>query len=422
VEPKKSLSHWDVFAAMFLVAGTCIGGGMLALPVATGVNGFIPSIAIMFTCWLAMTASALLLLEASLWMEEGVHIITMTTRLLGKFSKVVSWVLFLFISYASIVAYTAGGGVQIASFFAHSSLLPVSKDLGALLFLLAFGAAVYMGNRIVGRVNSILFIAMIAAYIALVGMGVDEIKPNLLLTTKWAGAFMALPLLLTSFSFQTMVPSLTPLLHKHKNALRMAIIGGTSVTFVIYALWQMLILGIVPANGPESLAEALVKGEPPTQFIRHHVEGGFVAPIAQFFAFFAIATSFLGIALGLFDFLSDGLKIPKKGFGSVYLALLIVIPSIVFATQFERIFLLALDTTGGYGDTILNGLFPVLMVWIGRYRLGYLGHTCVPGGKPVLVLIFCFFFFVLLMEILAHTGQITSIYNANDLYQPDYKG
>ncbi|WP_213106027.1 aromatic amino acid transport family protein [Candidatus Protochlamydia amoebophila] len=30
------------------------------------------------------------------------------------------------------------------------------------------------------------------------------------------------------------------------------------------------------------------------------------------FAFFALATSFLGIALALFDFLSDGLEIFKK--------------------------------------------------------------------------------------------------------------
>ncbi len=34
--------------------------------------------------------------------------------------------------------------------------------------------------------------------------------------------------------------------------------------------------------------------------------------IADFFCFFAIVTSFLGIALGLFDFLADGLKIPRK--------------------------------------------------------------------------------------------------------------
>jgi tyrosine-specific transport protein len=97
VETTKRPTIGNIISVMFLVAGTCIGGGMLALPVATGINGFIPSTVVMFICFLAMTATALLLLEASLWMEEGVHVNTMATRLLGNGAKVVTWVLFLFI-------------------------------------------------------------------------------------------------------------------------------------------------------------------------------------------------------------------------------------------------------------------------------------------------------------------------------------
>src|ERR1700704_148792 len=107
---------------------------MLALPVATGVSGFIPSLAIMFVCWFAMTASALMLLEASLWMEEGVHIITMTSRLLGLPGKVIAWCLYLFICYASIVAYTAGGGVQIASAIKSYFGYAISRDVGCVVF------------------------------------------------------------------------------------------------------------------------------------------------------------------------------------------------------------------------------------------------------------------------------------------------
>src|SRR5689334_9836734 len=100
---QKSPSIATVISAIFLVAGTCIGGGMLALPIATGISGFYPSLAVMLVCWLAMAASALLLLEVNLWMEEGAHIITMSSRLLGPVGKAVSWVLYLFICYASLV-------------------------------------------------------------------------------------------------------------------------------------------------------------------------------------------------------------------------------------------------------------------------------------------------------------------------------
>lgn len=419
MENAKGLKKGSIISAMFLVAGTCIGGGMLALPVATGINGFVPSIAVMFICYLAMTATALLLVEASLWMQDEVHVNTMAERLLGNKIRIVVWLLFLFISYASIVGYTAGAGLQITSFFKEYIGLLISKEVSSFLFIVIFGSIFYAGSLLVGRINSALFVGMLIAYFGIVMMGIDEIHPKLILRREWTGSYLALPLLLTAFSFQTMVPSLTPFLERNPKALRLAIIGGTTLAFLIYLIWQLVILGIVPVDGPNGLREALIKGEPATQFLREHVEGSWLVPFAEFFGFFAIATSFIGIALGLFDFLSDGLKIKKQGFGKIFLTLLVIIPTYVIAINFERIFLIALDLTGGYGDTILNGLIPVAMVWIGRYRLGYKSDLFLPGGKPLLVIIFIFFFSALLMEILIHTDHITSIYQIYDVFKPE---
>lgn len=410
--PSKS----TIISAMFLVAGTCIGGGMLALPVATGVSGLLPSLAIMLVSWLAMTLSALLLLEISLWMEEGAHIITMTSRLLGIPGKAISWCLYLFICYASIVGYTAGGGTQITNAFQNIFNLAISKELGCLLFILGFGLIIDFGTNVVGRINAILFTSMIISYFALVGMGLDEVDQTLLMHRNWTPSLLAIPLMLTTFSFQTMIPSLTPYLQKHAKSLRLAIVGGTLITFLAYAVWQWLILGIVPIEGENGLAEALALGEPPTQFLREHVKGEWVSIIAEYFAFFAIVTSFLGIALGLFDFLSDGLHIKKKGWGKLALAALIIIPTLIFATKFERIFIVAMETTGGIGDSILNGMMPVLMVWVGRYRLGYSSDITYRlwGGKLMLVLIFAFFLSAFIIQLLAYTIDPAYIYEAAD--------
>jgi len=121
--------------------------------------------------------------------------------------------------------------------------------------------------------------------------------------------------------------------------------------------------------------------------------------------------------LGLFDFLADGLKIKKVGRGNVVLGLLIVVPTLIFATQFERVFLVALDSSGGYGDTILNGLIPVLMVWLGRYRMGYRGQFRVLGGRWLLILVFIFFAACLVLEILVHAGYVSSVYEAYDIVE-----
>ncbi|CCB86667.1 amino acid permease [Parachlamydia acanthamoebae] len=416
MEQQQPISRGNIFSAMFLVAGTCIGGGMLALPVATGVSGFIPSLSIMAVCWLAMTLTALFLVEVSLWFEEGAHVITMTQKILGPIGKAVSWFLYLFICYASIVAYTAGGGIQIASALGHYLGLPISKEIGALIFVVFFTFVIYLGSRFVGKVNTILFVAMIAAYLGLVVVGIDEIHPTLLSYQKWNVSLFAVPFLLTAFSFQTMVPSLTPYLKSHPNALRWAIIGGTSIAFVIYAIWQSLILGIIPVGGHNGLAAALIKGEPATQCLHQHVIGTWICTVAEFFAFFAIATSFLGMTLGLFDFLADGLSIKKEGIGKVLLSILIAVPTLLFAVKFERIFLVALETSGGFGDSILNGMLPILMIWIGRYWMNLKGPFKVPGGKPLLAILFLFFTCTLFLEILIQGGWIASPYEEYHLH------
>jgi len=412
VENVQSVSYGKLISALFLVAGTCIGGGMLALPVATGISGFFPSILMMTLCWLAMTASALFLLEVNLWMKEGAHVITMASTLLGPIGKVISWCVYLFICYASLVAYTAAGGSLVINSVSTFFGMEFSKEWGCVLFIFLFGGIIYLGNTIVGRVNTILFVAMIVAYIALIGTGVSEVNTTLLTHRHWPTSFLAIPLLLTTFSFQTMLPSLTPYLKRNASSLRWAVIGGTTLTFVVYIIWQWLVLGIVPVKGPNSLMNALEVGEPITQFLREHVQSSWVSAFAEYFAFFALVTSFLGIALGLFDFLSDGLNIPNKGKGRIFISLLIIIPCYFFAVYFERIFLIALDTSGGFGDSILNGIMPVLMVWVGRYIYKFPDEHRTPGGKPLLVIVLAFFCFALILEVLIHAGFTCSIFDA----------
>ncbi len=403
---EQPVARSSVISAMFLVGGTCIGGGMLALPVATGVAGFFPSLLVMLVCWLAMTISALLLLEVSLWMNEGAHMISMSQRMLGNPGRVVAWILYLFIGYASVVAYTAGGGAQLSHAFEMFSGTALNKPISCSLFLVLFGAVIYLGSATVGRVNTILFSAMVIAYVALLGVGVGHVDTELLMHRKWSVAWLSVPMFLTAFSFQTMVPSLTPMLGRHAKHLRWAIVGGTTLAMLSYLMWQWLVLGIIPAEGPDSLAQAFAVGAPATHYLKAHVGSGLIFYIAEYFAFFALVTSFLGIALGLWDFLADGLRIRKDARGKIILSLLIALPTLWFAVNFERAFLVALDSTGGYGDSILNGVMPVLMVWVGRYHMGLKSQVRVPGGRVLLVLVGLFFAGCFVFELANHLGFV----------------
>jgi tyrosine-specific transport protein len=402
------------FSAILLVAGACIGAGMLVLPTATGVLGFVPSVALLFVCWIFMTLTGLLILEVSLWMDEGAHFISMSGRFLGNAGKAISWLIYLFICYGSIIAYTAGGGEMIASCAEALTGFALSETSGAISFILVFGLVIHLGSRIVGRVNAILFIAMIVAFLALISTGMTHIKPQLLIAQKNISySIYAIPLMLTSFSFQTLVPSLTPMLKRNVKGLRYSIIFGTLIVLVVYVIWEALTLGIIPLEGEQGLRSAVTSGDAITSFFAAAVQSPRISQVALFFSFFALVTSFLGMALGLFDFLSDGLKIKKQGLGRLYLSLLIAVPTCFFATNYERVFTAALEATGGFGDSILSGMLPVAMVWIGRYRHGLHGSYRVIGGKPLLVIVFLFYCGVFIFEGLLQTGTIALLYEGS---------
>ena len=62
---KSPLNAGTIFGGALLVTGTCIGAGMIGLPVKTAAIGFYPIVLLFSAVWLLMTCSAFLMLEAS---------------------------------------------------------------------------------------------------------------------------------------------------------------------------------------------------------------------------------------------------------------------------------------------------------------------------------------------------------------------
>lgn len=400
MDKTQTVDRWSFIGATLLVGGTCIGGGMLALPVETGIAGFFPSLLVMILCWAYMTYTGLLLVEANLWMEEGAHTMTMASRLLGRGGKFASMFLYLFMGYGSLIAYNSGGSGLITNFIQGMMGTSITRFESCVLFAILFGSMIYLGTRLIGRVNALLVTGMIVAYFIMIGNGLGETHFSLLSHRNWSHSFITLPLVLTTFSFQMIVPSLTPYLKRDPTSLRKAIIYGTTIPFVIYAMWQWIVLGIVPIEGSHGLGEAFVKGITATQSLKYYVMTSWLSVAAEYFAFFALVTSYLGIALGMYDFISDSMKIRKKGMGKLSLGLIIIIPSLLVSIYYPRAFLFALEITGGFGDTLLNGILPVMMVWVGRYIKHHEGPYTVSGGKKSLLLIIAFSLVVFAVQIL----------------------
>jgi len=105
-----------------------------------------------------------------------------------------------------------------------------------------------------------------------------------------------------------------------------------------------------------------------TQALQTIVGQSWISRVAQLFALSAIVTSFLAQSLSLVDFLADGLKIPKVGYGRITLILLTLVPPFAFAFVYPGIFIRALNIGGGFSAVILFGIMPALMVWEIKHR------------------------------------------------------
>lgn len=393
-EPKGS-----IWTATALISGTCIGGGMLAMPIQTAEAGFFLSFLGLFVCWIFMTFTGLLLVEATLWIRNETHFSSLSRILIGNWVKVIALIIYLFMNYASLVAYTSGGAALVNLW--GESLLHVSLgyELSCVVFTLLFGFVVFLGSQFVGRLNFWFMIGLAIAYVGLVSFGVGSIKgENLIFRPSWKESLGTFSMILATFSYQMVVPAVCAYMQYDIPKLKKAVILGTTIPFLIYSLWILVIHGAISLEGENGLREAWTTGASATMPLRKQLDHWLIVALADSFAFLAVVTSYLGLSLALFYFLKDCFKEMNINPGRNITIFMTIFPALVLAILFPRALLQCLDISGGFGDTILSGLIPVGLVWMGRYRKNLENYYRAPGGKLALAATALFFFSILVFQ------------------------
>lgn len=375
----------SVLGGVLLVAGSCIGAGMLAIPVITGMAGFIPSTFMFLFAWAFMTATALLLLEANLSLGYQLSLISLSQKTLGTWGKGATWFFFLFLFYSLNVAYIAASGPIVQGLVSDVLGIVVPNWVGSFSFTALFAVVIFFGVKPVDYVNRFLMIGLILAYFALVFLGAFFIEKENLLQGNFKYAFVSVPILIISFGFHNMIPTLAEYFKGDVRRLRLTIFFGSIIPLLIYLIWEAVMLGIIPIQGKEGLMQGLKEGVPVTEVLHNLLGRSWVSSVAEAFSLFAIITSFLAQSLSFVDFLSDGFKISKEGKNRVLLILITLLPPFISAFLYPKVFIHALNMAGGLSAVILFGVFPVLMAWTVRRKKGH--QPILFGGNGLLCLI-----------------------------------
>jgi tyrosine-specific transport protein len=391
----RQLIKSKLLGGALLIAGTTLGAGMLAFPTGTSFGGFIPSTILFLLIWGVMLISSFCLLDANLSMKGETNMISMAEKTLGMWGKLFAWVIYLFLLYSLAAAYIAGCIPLFVEAIATLTGYTVPHWLFPFVFPTAFGGFIYFGTRCVDLFNRVLMIGLIIAYFFLVFFVPNQVHFERLSHIDFPAIAVAIPIVITAFGYHIVIPSLSTYMNRDKKMLTKAILIGSVIPILVYLFWQTLVLGAVPLN---DLIAAYKKGSTATQPLAQVVENPLISIAAKLFAFFAIATSFIGITMSLADFLTDGFKIKRSHFGRVLAIALTFFPPLFFVYVYQRGFYMALQYAGAF-VAILLVLLPAAMVWkLKKYRSF--------GGRLLLIALAVIAFGVVILDILQETGKL----------------
>lgn len=386
----------SAFWGVMVIAGTVIGGGMFALPVDLAGAWFFWGAFILIIAWFSMLHSGLLLLEANLNYPTGSSFNTLTKDLLGKRWNVISGITVAFVLYILTYAYISANGAIISETLSmHSSMTIPSRVIG--IGTAVFVASVlWISSLAASRITSLFLGIKILAFVIVFGSLFFKVDFSILSDVSGISEsnryfpyiFMAVPVCLASFGFHGNIPSLIICYGKRKDKLVKSIVLGSLLALFIYLFWLYCTMGNIPREKFKEIissggnVDALVKS-----FMGTH-PGGVVEFFLLVFSNLAVASSFFGVTLGLFDYLADLFKIDNSHFGRFKTVLLTFLPPGILYLLFPNGFIYGI---GGAGlcATIWAVIVPALLALKSRKRFPDKTFT-VWGGKviPAVVVLF----------------------------------
>jgi tyrosine-specific transport protein len=392
--------NFKLIGSVLMLLGTCTGAGMLALPLATARYDCSTAFIFLGSCWVLMTLGAFALLEAHLWMPCGSNLFTLSHQTLGRVGNLFSLMIYLLLLYSLIAAYIAGCSDLFSSFLGHYGVVLEPVYSTCFAFGILFSVITF-GIQIIDITNRLLMLLKFSAFLAMLLLMLGQIAPHTPLTEAIPlahaldihGIINSLFVMITALGFAIILPSLRDYLNNNTGDLSRVLSIGCFIPLILYSLWIFSVRQLVPTQGPKGLIAAAQATYQNTALITAistyagKSTGTLLIQISRFFISICAITSFLGVSICLVDFIRDTLQHSFKTKTPIILVYCLAFtPPLGIVLVNPGIFIAALAHAGIY-VLIFLVLLPFIMLYRGRYHLGYVGKHAVPGGKAGLTLL-----------------------------------
>lgn len=374
-----------ILGSALMIAGTTIGAGMLAMPLTSAGIGFGATLALLVGLWALLTYTGLLFMEVYQTAKaQDVGVATLAEQYFGLTGRFLATFSLLVLLYALLAAYITGGGSLL------SGVLPdfgeSTQKIGIILFTLILGAFVVVGIQGVDGLTRVLFIGKIIAFVFVILMMLPKAQLENLTAVPLDNLLIvsAVPIFFTSFGFHVIMGSINHYLNAEMKKIRAAILIGTLIPLVAYVLWQLATHGVLSQGEFVQLLQqdptlnGLVKAT--SQITGSTVLGEMV----RIFSALALITSFLGVAMGIFEGVGDLLKRVNLPNNRLILTPLTFIPPLAFALFYPNGFIAAL----GYAGLLFafyGLILPIGLAWKARQQHPNLPYRVAGGNIGLLI-------------------------------------
>ena len=352
-------STLQIVSIGFLIVGNLIGAGILALPINTGLSGFIPSLLGLFITSAAMYYSAIILsTEAVNRQESTFNYPSLYQTYLGNAGKWVAVLANLIILYGLLTAYLTGITSIIDNLF-HLPVKPVWVMLG---FFTATALISLASIDKITKYIAVLVLVKCAVFVFIAGMAGSHVEAKNLSHLNWPLFICGIPILITAFHFHNIIPAICESLKWNQKVINRTMLIGMIMGFLMNATWLLVGIGVLPLNeSPIGLVNAFEKNLPATIPLAEAIGSQAFLLLASFFALVAITTAYLANGMGLIGFMDD---LSSQHLGKVNPLLsraLAFGPPLLIALVYPDIFLKAIDFAGGFGIVTLFGILPAII-------------------------------------------------------------
>jgi aromatic amino acid transport protein len=374
------MSIGKFIGCVMMVVGSAIGAGILATPMVSAFSGFVNTVAVVVFLWVLLTFSGLLVVELSASLPvHACSFDSMAQKTLGPFGRSVTWISCLLMLYSTLAAYISGESSVIIKTVEAAGNVNIPSWICAVLFTVIMGFPVFLGTRTVDYFNRVLIGAKGGFLVITMGLILLCVKGDNLLVNynvfPVKPVLASIPVIMCTFNYHFVIPSLRIYVGDNKSALRWIVVCGTTISLIVYLLWLVATLGAIPLTGENSFTSVFSDDGSVGEFTRvltTIVSNKWAKFSINGFANISMTTSFLGISLGLFDFLADGFKRSNDIYERLQTAALTFILPFLFALFYPAGFVMALSYSAVF-ISILFVIMPVVMVY--RLRKGFSKKT-----------------------------------------------